>query len=90
VPPLAATLKPSWSVRFWDRAAVVKRPAYSRFVRPGCSDRALPVKRRGGARSGSRRCRDWRGAPFDHNLAGIPRPADIEAHVRARAYKPVY
>jgi malate dehydrogenase (oxaloacetate-decarboxylating)(NADP+) len=27
---------------------------------------------------------------FDHNLAGIPRPDDIDAHIRARAYKPVY
>ncbi len=27
---------------------------------------------------------------FDHDLARIPRPADIEAHVRAQAYKPVY
>lgn len=27
---------------------------------------------------------------FDHNLAGIPRPDDIDAHIRASAYKPVY
>jgi malate dehydrogenase (oxaloacetate-decarboxylating)(NADP+) len=27
---------------------------------------------------------------FDHGLAGISRPDDIGAHVRARAYKPVY
>src|SRR6202035_756859 len=27
---------------------------------------------------------------FDHDLAGVARPADIDAHVRARAYKPVY
>ncbi len=27
---------------------------------------------------------------FDQNLAGVPRPQDIEAHVRATAYKPVY
>src|SRR5271169_2099863 len=27
---------------------------------------------------------------FDHGLAGVPRPADINAHVRACAYKPVY
>ena len=27
---------------------------------------------------------------FDHNLAGVPRPGNIEAHVRSRAYKPVY
>jgi malate dehydrogenase (oxaloacetate-decarboxylating)(NADP+) len=28
---------------------------------------------------------------FDHGLAGgVPRPADIDAHIRARAYKPVY
>jgi len=27
---------------------------------------------------------------FDHDLAGIPRPAEIEAHIRAMAYKPVY
>jgi len=27
---------------------------------------------------------------FDHDLAGIPRPADVEAHVRERAYQPVY
>ena len=27
---------------------------------------------------------------FDHNLAGVPRPGNIEAHVRAQAYKPVY
>ena len=27
---------------------------------------------------------------FDHDLASIARPDDIDAHVRARAYKPVY
>jgi malate dehydrogenase (oxaloacetate-decarboxylating)(NADP+) len=27
---------------------------------------------------------------FDRGLAGVPRPADLDAHVRARAYKPVY
>ncbi len=27
---------------------------------------------------------------FDHDLARVARPADIEAHVRAQAYKPVY
>ncbi len=27
---------------------------------------------------------------FDHDLAGIPRPDDIDAHIRATAYKPVY
>ncbi len=27
---------------------------------------------------------------FDHGLAGVARPADIDAHIRARAYKPVY
>ena len=27
---------------------------------------------------------------FDHGLASVPRPDDIDAHVRARAYKPVY
>jgi malate dehydrogenase (oxaloacetate-decarboxylating)(NADP+) len=27
---------------------------------------------------------------FDHDLAGIPRPDDIDAHIRAKAYKPVY
>jgi malate dehydrogenase (oxaloacetate-decarboxylating)(NADP+) len=27
---------------------------------------------------------------FDHDLAGIARPADIAAHIRAIAYKPVY
>ena len=27
---------------------------------------------------------------FAHNLAGIARPADIDAHIRALAYKPVY
>ncbi len=27
---------------------------------------------------------------FDHNLARVARPADIEAHIRALAYKPVY
>ena len=27
---------------------------------------------------------------FDHDLARVPRPEDIEAHVRACAYKPVY
>ena len=27
---------------------------------------------------------------FDQNLAGVPRPADIEAHIRASAYKPAY
>jgi malate dehydrogenase (oxaloacetate-decarboxylating)(NADP+) len=27
---------------------------------------------------------------FDQGLAGVPRPGDIDAHVRARAYKPVY
>jgi malate dehydrogenase (oxaloacetate-decarboxylating)(NADP+) len=27
---------------------------------------------------------------FDHGLARVPRPADIAAHVRARAYRPAY
>jgi malate dehydrogenase (oxaloacetate-decarboxylating)(NADP+) len=27
---------------------------------------------------------------FDHNLAGVPHPDDIEAHLHARAYKPIY
>jgi malate dehydrogenase (oxaloacetate-decarboxylating)(NADP+) len=27
---------------------------------------------------------------FDHGLAGVRRPTDIDAHIRARAYKPVY
>ena len=27
---------------------------------------------------------------FDHELAGVPRPADISAHIRSRAYRPVY
>jgi malate dehydrogenase (oxaloacetate-decarboxylating)(NADP+) len=27
---------------------------------------------------------------FEHNLAGIARPPDIEAHIRSIAYKPVY
>ncbi|MDR3422869.1 MAG: NAD-dependent malic enzyme [Xanthobacteraceae bacterium] len=27
---------------------------------------------------------------FDHDLAGVPRPADISAHILSRAYKPVY
>jgi malate dehydrogenase (oxaloacetate-decarboxylating)(NADP+) len=27
---------------------------------------------------------------FQHDLAGIARPDDIDAHVRARAYKPIY
>jgi malate dehydrogenase (oxaloacetate-decarboxylating)(NADP+) len=27
---------------------------------------------------------------FDHGFARVPRPADIGAHVRARAYKPIY
>jgi malate dehydrogenase (oxaloacetate-decarboxylating)(NADP+) len=27
---------------------------------------------------------------FDHGLAGVARPADVAAHVRARAYRPVY
>ena len=27
---------------------------------------------------------------FDHNLAGVARPGNIEAHVRAQAYQPVY
>ena len=27
---------------------------------------------------------------FDHDLAGIARPDDIDAHVRARAYRPIY
>ncbi len=27
---------------------------------------------------------------FDHDLAGVPRPDDIEAHIRAMAYRPVY
>ena len=27
---------------------------------------------------------------FDHDLAGVARPADIDAHVRAHAYRPVY
>jgi len=26
---------------------------------------------------------------FDHDLAGIPRPSDIAAHIRDLAYKPV-
>ena len=27
---------------------------------------------------------------FDHDLAGIPRPDDIDAHIRATVYKPFY
>ena len=27
---------------------------------------------------------------FDHGLAGVARPADISAHIRSRAYRPVY
>jgi malate dehydrogenase (oxaloacetate-decarboxylating)(NADP+) len=27
---------------------------------------------------------------FDHGLAGIVRPDDIDGHIRAKAYKPVY
>jgi malate dehydrogenase (oxaloacetate-decarboxylating)(NADP+) len=27
---------------------------------------------------------------YDHDLAGIPRPGDIEAHIRGIAYKPLY
>jgi malate dehydrogenase (oxaloacetate-decarboxylating)(NADP+) len=27
---------------------------------------------------------------FDHDLAAIPRPADIDAHIHEQAYKPVY
>jgi malate dehydrogenase (oxaloacetate-decarboxylating)(NADP+) len=27
---------------------------------------------------------------FDHDLAGVPRPDDVEGHIRAQAYKPVY
>jgi hypothetical protein len=27
---------------------------------------------------------------FDRGLAGGPRPADIDAHIRAWAYEPVY
>jgi malate dehydrogenase (oxaloacetate-decarboxylating)(NADP+) len=27
---------------------------------------------------------------FDHDLAGVPRPDDVESHIRAQAYKPVY
>ncbi len=27
---------------------------------------------------------------FDHDLARVPRPADISSHIRGRAYKPVY
>jgi malate dehydrogenase (oxaloacetate-decarboxylating)(NADP+) len=27
---------------------------------------------------------------FDHDLAGVPRPADVEAHIRALAYQPAY
>ena len=27
---------------------------------------------------------------FEHDLAGIPRPDDVAAHIRAMAYKPVY
>ena len=27
---------------------------------------------------------------FDQNLAGVPRMADIEAHVRSCAYRPIY
>ena len=47
LPPLAARLKPSCSGRYWGRAAVVKRPANSLFARPGGTDRASPVRRRG-------------------------------------------
>jgi hypothetical protein len=36
----------------WGKAAIVKRPANSRFARPGCTDRASPGRRRGGARFG--------------------------------------
>jgi malate dehydrogenase (oxaloacetate-decarboxylating)(NADP+) len=27
---------------------------------------------------------------FDHNLAGVPRPADIDAHIREKAYRAMY
>ena len=27
---------------------------------------------------------------FDHDLAAIPRPADVDAHIHERAYQPVY
>ena len=27
---------------------------------------------------------------FQHELAGVPRPDDIEVHIRSVAYKPVY
>jgi malate dehydrogenase (oxaloacetate-decarboxylating)(NADP+) len=27
---------------------------------------------------------------FDHGLAGVARPDDIDAHAHARAYKPAY
>ena len=45
-------------------SAPLKRSGYSRFVRRGCTDRASRERRRGGARFESRRCRDWRAAPW--------------------------
>jgi hypothetical protein len=53
----------------WDRAAVVKRLGYSRFVQRGCTDRASPGTRRGGARFGSRRCRDWPAAALAASIS---------------------
>jgi hypothetical protein len=57
----------------WGRAAVVKRLGYSRVVRRGCTARASPESRRGGARSASRRCREWPAAPLRARCrAGLP------------------
>ena len=65
LPPQVAGSGPFWSeLRSLGRAAVVKRPGYSRFARRGCTDRASPGRRRGGARFGSRRCRGWRASPW--------------------------
>ena len=36
----------SEDTRFGTEPAVVRRPAYSRLARPGCIDRASPVRRR--------------------------------------------
>src|SRR6516162_8896962 len=42
----ASGWRPALTPREWPE------PAYSRFARPGCTDRALPVRHRGGARFG--------------------------------------
>ena len=66
-PPIADTqlTTPEPSGGIWSLgSAPLNRPGYSRFVRRGCADRASRERRRGGARFESRRCRDWRAAPW--------------------------